>query len=224
MSHFLLGLPVEIIGLASLARIVRPVTTPELGFKFEMAEPQEWFSRDVEKAVEAFMSIRTFEDALAVFSVYGPLIQEREFMSFEEVEVWVRGAWNVRTATLSDIIRWHKAKTSEEGAMEVVSAEDTLTMFSPNVQIELKDPPRLQFTVAKDIICALMIVLHLEKLQGIRHKYCALPDCRKPFELKGDKDRKFCSYDCSHKSAVRASRQRAKEAKSKKSSKRSTRG
>jgi len=231
MSHFLFGVPIEISELDGPAWMVQPITTPELGFKFKTMERKgEWVQRDIEKAAEAFMAIKTYEDALAVFSVYGPLFQDHEFTSFELVKKYVRAAWNVRTASLSDITRVYKSRLQEgdhPDMRRLETIEDGLTAFEPTVTIRLEDPPRLQIrppSCCEDLMGALIVILHLELLQGIRHKFCSLDDCRKPFQLKGDTDKKFCSYDCGHKSAVRASRQRAKEAKAKRSSRRSTKG
>lgn len=241
MSHFLLGAPVKIFPLSvDRGVVVRPVTAPELGFKSERVKSREDFKkesepfeveRDAEKAAEAFMSIQTFEDALAVFSVYGPLYEyspseDSNFVSFEEIQKWIRASWKMRTAGISDLMRWWEAAANKpyDSVPEELRDALSLTLGIVDMHIRLVDPPILEINSADDIMRSLFIVLHLEKLEGIRHKYCALPDCRKPFELKGDKDRKFCSYDCSHKAAVRASRKRAKEAKAKKSSKRSTRG
>jgi hypothetical protein len=175
------------------------------------------------------MSIRTYDDALGVLSVYGPFHHDN-FESFAYIQHFVRAAWKLRTGSMSDVQRWYKIMPVNEGDPIPAELRDvypgimTLTVASPDVQIQLKDPPRLEFMPPDNILGALLIVLHLEKLQGIQHKFCALPDCRKPFQLEGDKDKKFCSYDCSHKSAVRASRQRAKESKLKRLSKRSTKG
>jgi len=238
MSHFLLGVPIEMTELlVNEGETVIPITKPELGFRFEIDKSRAFglFVRDSEKAAEAFMAIKTYEDALGVFSVYGAFmdwpLRGPNVVSFDEVQNVVRAAWKVRTATLNEIKSWHKQRwfvyantpVPPEFA-DVWPGIMTLTNVPASLWISLADPPRLEFIPPDNILEALINLLHLEKLQGIRHRYCALPDCRKPFQLKGDIDRKFCSYDCGHKSAVRASRQRAKEAKAEESSKRSTKG
>lgn len=238
MSHFLLGVPVEMPSLTlSLRSIVAPVRKPTPGFRFitrPIRSLDDLVHRDIEKAVEAFMSIKTYEDALAVFSVYGalsgPPVKGPNIATFAKVQNLVRAAWRVRTAGLKEIMEWHEQDWYRyaDAALpaefvDVWPGLMSLTVSPATLWISLDDPPGLEFAPPANILEAVIDVLHLEKLQGVRHKYCALPDCRKPFEVRGDKERKFCSYECSHKSAVRASRQRAKKTDAKGSSKRSTR-
>jgi len=50
--------------------------------------------------------------------------------------------------------------------------------------------------------------LFLEKLSGAEYGWCARPDCPEWYRLESKHPRKYCSQDCAHVIAVRASRER----------------
>jgi hypothetical protein len=216
MSHFVSGLPVQIGDLMFSSCTVRLVKRPHPVFKFALAKAEfrDLHSRNAEDAAFAFMAIKTVEDALAVFSFYGRFALEEKLVGFTEIQRWIRAAWRFRMASLEEIKSWSEELSSYGRGTQFdpyASELRNLLVFSPPVTISLADPPHLSFEYPDDIRHCLRIVLHLEKLQGIQHRFCALDDCRKPFRMKGGIEKKFCSYDCGHKAAVRASRKRAKK-------------
>lgn len=56
---------------------------------------------------------------------------------------------------------------------------------------------------------AMIATLHVDAVNGARFRECKRPDCpNAPFALESNHDRIYCSYECAHLMAVRASRQR----------------
>jgi hypothetical protein len=218
MSHYIGGLPVQrpTLSVAEGWR-VRMVKRPELGFKFSFVygEEDSAWERDAAEATDSFLKIETPEQALAVLTAYGPLDLEHDYFSFRKIQSWQRGVWQIRTSSVKELEQIRKR--IQDSSDKSLDDRERMILFTllwpPNVRIHLFDPPSLSFGDANDLITAIKIVLHLEKLQGIRHRFCSLPSCNKPFALMGNREQKYCSYECSHKAAVRASRKRAKEGK-----------
>jgi hypothetical protein len=65
--------------------------------------------------------------------------------------------------------------------------------------------------VAFNTLEALLATVHVDQLRGARFKFCARPDCRRPFDLTSRHKRKYCSDECGHLMAVRAARARARQ-------------
>jgi hypothetical protein len=68
----------------------------------------------------------------------------------------------------------------------------------------------LRFQTAVD---AIMASIQIDKLNGVEFRYCARPDCRKPYKIESRHKRVYCSTDCAHYMAVKASRKRADKRK-----------
>ncbi len=52
-----------------------------------------------------------------------------------------------------------------------------------------------------------------EKLSGVEFRWCARADCDEMFRKETGHDKIYCTSDCAHLAAVRASRARASKAK-----------
>lgn len=204
------------------------VKRPALGFKFSFVyRPNDSFwTRDAQEATRLFLDIKTPEQALSVFTVFGPMDEEKPYLSFEEVQLWVKAARRIQIATMKEIQELRtqvlpSARTKSDLEKKLGDLEKKLGDWRqlgclldlpPTVEVPLEDPLKLEFELG-GLEDAIKAVLYLEKLQGIQHRFCALPDCRNLFASKSGRQQKFCSYDCSHKAAVRASRKRAREGK-----------
>lgn len=67
------------------------------------------------------------------------------------------------------------------------------------------------FAEPGDCRTAIQYTITLEHLSGAKFGICEQPDCRIPFPFKSGHQRKYCSPECAHLMAVRASRKRAKQ-------------
>ena len=65
------------------------------------------------------------------------------------------------------------------------------------------------------VLETLIATIQLDKLQGAQFKVCARADCNNPPFRVEARQKEYCSYDCAHLAAVRRSRARAAESKSK---------
>jgi hypothetical protein len=66
---------------------------------------------------------------------------------------------------------------------------------------------------ANDILTAVIATVYLDHLRGANYKFCALSDCRKPFELTSKHDRIYCSQRCAHLQTVRKQREQNRSRK-----------
>jgi len=59
-----------------------------------------------------------------------------------------------------------------------------------------------------DTVSALLTTIQLDHMRGVKYKFCARPDCRKPFRIRSAHNRIYCSQECGHLQSVRAVRER----------------
>ena len=204
---------------------VELIRKPELGYSFGYVEPKSSFAKSyaTQVAAESFLKITTPEEGLAFFTIYGPMVSnevddgsnpkypggQTEWLTFRDVQRWQKNVWRLRTATPLELK--HVANIAQIPAKLGDILNLRYLIEPPRVEIPLDPPLRLAFNSARDIAEALRLTLQIERLQGIRSQFCALPDCATPFKFSGNRLHKYCSMDCAHKAAVRASRERAKK-------------
>jgi hypothetical protein len=58
---------------------------------------------------------------------------------------------------------------------------------------------------------ALRMTVTADLFEEAKFKTCTRPDCRQPFKVESNHDKRFCSRACGHIEAVRRSRKAAKE-------------
>jgi len=63
--------------------------------------------------------------------------------------------------------------------------------------------------ILRTLIDAVIASIQIDKLRGAEFRYCARPDCKKPFQIESRHERIYCSTDCAHYMAVKNSRARA---------------
>jgi hypothetical protein len=94
-----------------------------------------------------------------------------------------------------------------------------------NAHVRLSLQPRIAFDwggeapraiiFAQTALEAIIATIQIDKLTGAEFRVCARHDCKKPPFRVEARQKIFCSSDCAHLVAVRKSRERAAEAKSK---------
>jgi hypothetical protein len=95
----------------------------------------------------------------------------------------------------------------------------------PGASIQLSRQPRIAFSwegdtpqaiiTARTALEAIVATIQIDKLTGAEFRVCARHDCKNPPFRVEARQKIFCSSDCAHLVAVRKSRERAAEAKSK---------
>lgn len=62
----------------------------------------------------------------------------------------------------------------------------------------------------KTTLGAILASIQVDHLRNAKFRFCARPDCRKPFEIISEHERKFCGQSCAHLMTVRRSRTKRK--------------
>lgn len=127
----------------------------------------------------------------------------------------------------SDLAEWQKLIRE---AMLVPAKEwkQLASKFDPNKVQVLFTPLAMSFDSQADVprivirsktsLQGIIASVHLDQSQGVQFKCCTRRDCGRPFAIKSQHERKYCSPQCAHLEAVRRSREavRAKKTKARK--------
>ena len=81
-------------------------------------------------------------------------------------------------------------------------------LYTPKFEMEWNARPPFAWCKTSNGLEAFGVVLRLQKLQGIRFRYCLRSDCGQIYEVTTKHPRKYCSFSCAHLVAVRNSRER----------------
>jgi hypothetical protein len=211
MSHFVGTIPVVGVLHSAHGTWVRltPGQDPEFRFGFTYREEDSSSDCDPYAARDAFMRIRTSEEALILFRAYG-VFDERESVTFSEVMRW-RGF--LEQMQLCDVNSWRSLREPQLAPTQR-SRTHTQRMVGrvlkpPALRIPLPhgDDPLTAYVDCGSVLEAAVLCLYLDKLQGVQSLRCERPDCRAIF-MKSHARQKYCSPECGHKQAVRSSRKR----------------
>lgn len=81
------------------------------------------------------------------------------------------------------------------------------------VQFHWKGKQHTALILAKDTLTAMLATVYIDHLRGARFRFCARPDCRKPYEVTTRHKRKYCRMYCGHLESLRRSRARGRKRK-----------
>jgi hypothetical protein len=77
------------------------------------------------------------------------------------------------------------------------------------IKLEWREGKPVGTMILRTVIDAVVASIQIDKLLGAEFRYCARPDCKKPFQIESRHQRIYCSTDCAHYMAVKNSRARA---------------
>jgi hypothetical protein len=175
---------------------------------------------DGREYLEAFMAVREPEDALTFVNRFGDpsmsglgAITFRDFKDLQNM---------VRIATRTPLSEWPPKDLSIEsaGVRYLVSPEMgghlVLNPWRLELRWDMTPPVLVHQTYAGIEACCAQVFF--EKLSGVEFRWCARADCGTMFRKETGHDKIYCTPDCAHLAAVRASRARANRTSLKKRS------
>ncbi len=188
-------------------------------------------SFDGSEYLEAFMAVRKPEDALTFVNRFGcPSLTYFDFITFSEFKDLQN---MVRTAARTPLSEWPQEDLSWPPKDHPLFEQSDMTqMVVPAVlphsgggyggfigvnpwRLELRwDMTPFAFVhEATSGIEACFAQVFFELLSGVKFRWCARADCDEMFRKETGHDKIYCTPDCAHLAAVRASRARASKAK-----------
>jgi hypothetical protein len=175
---------------------------------------------DGSEYLEAFMAVREPEDALAFVNHFGdPSIGDWGAITFSDF----RALQNVvRIVMRTPLSEWPPKDLSIErsGIRDmVVNEHGALFGVNPwriSLLWDMTPPVFVHETYAGIEACCAQVFF--EKLSGVEFRWCARADCGAMFRKETGHDKIYCTPDCAHLAAVRASRARANRTSLKKRS------
>jgi hypothetical protein len=166
---------------------------------------------DGSEYLEAFMAVREPEDALTFVNRFGdPSISNLGSITFSDF----RALQNVlRIAMRTPLSEWPPKDLSiERSDMRVMVVNESGVLLGVNpwrlsLLWDMTPPVFVHETYAGIEACCAQVFF--EKLSGVEFRWCARADCGAMFRKETGHDKIYCTPDCAHLAAVRASRARA---------------
>ena len=165
----------------------------------------------------------TFPDAWDVRSTFLELRDEHDFLGFLNQTgcFFSSGTYEDNQSwRLTDFAVWQRALTGFLRRQPEVW-EKRLDLVEPN-GTEIMRAVRLHrcFTVqfgqgrsapfiARNTFSAILATIYLDHLRGARFRLCARPDCRKPYEIESNHERRYCTQYCASLESLRRKRSQA---------------
>jgi hypothetical protein len=167
---------------------------------------------------EDFLSLQSEADCLQFLNKVG-----RFSRSFGE-----RGDWDFNDFRWQLVFReflkrspamWYdylvKLKTDEPGFnVRLIHYEVAISMqASFRLRLKWRGPDSSAVVWVRDAVSAIIASIYVDHLRGLKFRFCARPDCRKPFEVTSRHKRKYCQQYCAHLESLRRKRKRPKTKK-----------
>ncbi len=87
-----------------------------------------------------------------------------------------------------------------------------------HMEVELSGKSRLRIRLSwqrrsaviwvAEAVSAILVTIYIDHLRGLRFRFCARRDCRRPFEITSRHRRKYCQQYCAHLESLRRMRNR----------------
>jgi hypothetical protein len=116
---------------------------------------------------------------------------------FEEWQVLIRTAMKIPIEKWASLIR-----KFPERKVRVLQRPLPLTL-------EWRKGRPVGVVILRTAVDAIIASIQIDKLNGVEFRYCARPDCQRPYKIESRHKRIYCSTDCAHYMAVKSSRKRA---------------
>ena len=173
-------------------------------------------------------SVGAFLDAWKVRDEFLSLKSEAEFLGFlNKIGRFSRGFardgdWELsdlkgwqqvfRKFLISSPATWHdhlvKLAASAPGFNLRLIDLDVAVSLKTSFQLHLSWQRRSAVIRVVDAVSAILASIYIDHLRGLRLRFCARPDCRKPFEITSRHKRKYCEQYCAHLEALRRMRRK----------------
>jgi hypothetical protein len=169
---------------------------------------------DAWKVRENFLGLKTEQDFLAFLNQYGTFssssLVERRW-DVEDLRCWQQ---LFRDYMLRSPATWDKkvgrfAPEMVDFVGHILRLSDSPSIsFSWREKLERssRSGPNLAIIKADNIVGAILATIYVDHLHGTKYKFCARPDCRRPFEVSSKHKRKFCEQYCAHLQSQRQMR------------------
>jgi hypothetical protein len=76
------------------------------------------------------------------------------------------------------------------------------------LHMRLSWPRRTAVIWVLEAVSAILVTIYIDHLRGLRFRFCARRDCRRPFEITSGHRRKYCEQYCGHLESLRRMRKR----------------
>jgi hypothetical protein len=164
------------------------------------------------------MAVQEPKDALAFMNRFDcPSVSDWGAITFSEFRALQSV---VRTAALTPLSEWPPKELSiERSGMREMVVDEKGALFSVNPsRLSLRwDTATFRFVHETNVgIEACCAQVFFEKLSGVEFRWCARADCSAMFRKETGHNKIYCTTECAHLAAVRASRARASKTKGRK--------
>ncbi|SRR6266496_754644 len=85
---------------------------------------------------------------------------------------------------------------------------DVEVSMKSRLRIRLSWPRRSAVIWVAEAVSAILLTIYIDHLRGLRFRFCARRDCRRPFEIRSRHKRKYCQQYCAHLESLRRMRNR----------------
>jgi hypothetical protein len=195
---------------------MRQTTEPDGGIRYQRAPDRV---EDAFVLRERFFAIRNAKDALQFFELYGPyqLTKQRDTTAepIKLSQVLKRRDYYLDALLHRSIDNIHRKYSGDE----LWEGLDNIFLWQ-NLPIELVfRQPLTALVRCKDVEDALRATVFLDRLRALPWQRCVREDCGKPFPVKGQRAKLYCSPECAHLQSVRNYNKRQQSAKAAKAAK-----
>jgi hypothetical protein len=113
--------------------------------------------------------------------------------------------------------RWEeylaRLRTTTPGFNGRLITIDVPVSMKTHFQLHLSWQRRSGVIGVSDAVSAILASIYIDHLRGLHFRFCARPDCRRPFEITSRHKKKYCEQYCGHLESLRRMRKRRKAQK-----------
>jgi hypothetical protein len=91
--------------------------------------------------------------------------------------------------------------------VRLIDIEVKLSVKS-RLRIQLSWQRRSAVIWVAEAVSAILVTIYIDHLRGLRFRFCARRDCRRPFKITSRHKRKYCQQYCAHLESLRRMRNR----------------
>ena len=99
-------------------------------------------------------------------------------------------------------------ETASPGFNARLIAMEVDLCFKTRLRIWLSWQRRSAVIRVAEAVSAILVTIYIDHLRGLRFRFCARRDCRRPFEITSRHKRKYCQQYCAHLESLRRMRNR----------------
>ena len=99
-------------------------------------------------------------------------------------------------------------ETASPGFNASLIAMEVKVCLETRLHIRLSWERRSAVIRVLEAVSAILVTIYIDHLRGLRFRFCARRDCRRPFEITSRHKRKYCQQYCAHLESLRRMRNR----------------